>query len=122
MGGHTPKPPTVEQLTHILKHWIIMPEKGIIWNKTFNRELGSAQANRTGKIYWIVPINTPKFRLLKRSHLIWWKAKGRWPILELDHIDRNSTNDISTNLKEATPSENQQNSKYGDIRKAVGLV
>lgn len=44
-----------------------------------------------------------------RSHLIWWKAKGRWPTGVVDHKDRNRSNDKIGNLKDATFSQNGLN-------------
>jgi len=51
---------------------------------------------------------------VKESHhlshrLAWLYVHGYWPTAEIDHVDRNRTNNRIDNLREATRSENQQN-------------
>lgn len=41
--------------------------------------------------------------------LIWFWVTGRWPEPEVDHRDRDATNNVWTNLREATRSQNRQN-------------
>lgn len=44
------------------------------------------------------------------EHLVaWLLVKGSWPAMEIDHKDRNPSNNIWTNLREATRSENVLN-------------
>jgi hypothetical protein len=40
--------------------------------------------------------------------LVWFLAYGEWPAM-LDHIDRDTTNNALSNLREATPQQNQAN-------------
>lgn len=47
----------------------------------------------------------------KRHRLIWFYANKRWPELDIDHIDGSKSNDIISNLREATKSQNLRNSK-----------
>ena len=42
-------------------------------------------------------------------HIVWLWETGRLPTSELDHIDRNKTNNSISNLRECTPTENCQN-------------
>lgn len=42
--------------------------------------------------------------------LAWLITHGKWPDVELDHIDRNPANNAIKNLREATISENKANS------------
>lgn len=41
-------------------------------------------------------------------HIIWWLETGRWP-KEIDHIDRNPCNNVFSNLREVSRSENMLN-------------
>lgn len=51
---------------------------------------------------------------VKRYHLVWLFHHGRWPELEIDHIDRNKINDRIENLREATRQENAANINKGN--------
>lgn len=55
-----------------------------------------------------------KGRRLKRSHIVWFINKGYWPEKELDHKDRNKTNDGIDNLREVTTQFNVINSDACD--------
>ena len=46
---------------------------------------------------------------IPRSHIIWWKAKGVWPVGVLDHINRIRDDDRISNLRDVTFSENSLN-------------
>lgn len=47
---------------------------------------------------------------------------GRWPDLQVDHIDRNRLNNRPDNLREASPRENQQNKTTSRSGRARGVV
>lgn len=69
------------------------------------------------KPYWRVGFmfNGITYRIY-RSHIVWFLCSGMWPIMEIDHIDRNTLNDKYDNLRVATHGEQQQNKdnyKYG---------
>lgn len=42
-------------------------------------------------------------------HIVWFLFTGEWPTGQLDHIDRNRTNNRFENLREASPSQNGYN-------------
>lgn len=48
-------------------------------------------------------------RNVRRYHIIWWAGTGEWPIAEIDHENRNKTDDRFSNLKLSNPQLNGQN-------------
>lgn len=69
---------------------------------------GSPRANHCGKQYWHVKVNGQP---IKRSHIVFLFATGRWPVLQIDHINGNSLDDRISNLREASPTQNAWNHK-----------
>ena len=78
------------------------------WLKTLaNRAQAGSPAgsiNREG--YKTISINKKKYQ---SSRLAWLFMTGDWPEIEIDHIDRNKSNDKWSNLRQATRSENAIN-------------
>jgi hypothetical protein len=73
------------------------------------KEAGSPRkSSHTGKFYWHVKVDTQP---LKRSHLVFLFAHGRWPGLQIDHINGESLDDRIENLREATVTQNAWNHK-----------
>lgn len=54
-----------------------------------------------------------------RSHLIWWKAYGSWPVGVLDHNNRKKNDDRIGNLTDASFSENSCNTALGEFGRYV---
>lgn len=46
---------------------------------------------------------------IKAHHIVWRLSTGGWPIDQLDHIDRNRSNNSIKNLHEVTNQKNQMN-------------
>jgi hypothetical protein len=113
---HTPKPPTVGMFER-LKTLRVDTINGRVYNWD-NRELG------TPDMYGRVSITISNAytdekpfisRHIYRSHIIWWKAKGYWPRLTIDHKDVDCTNDRIGNLREATMAEQNNNKVWNKI-------
>lgn len=60
------------------------------------------------KMYWVVRVNSTS---IKRSHIVFLFATGRWPTDQIDHINGNSLDDRIANLREATQTQNAWNHK-----------
>ena len=74
-------------------------------------QLSSKDApRRTRKEYWVVRINKKGY---KRSHIIFWKKHGRMPKKVIDHINGDSLDDRSENLREVSCQINSQNRRIG---------
>lgn len=96
-----------ERLTELLKY---DQETGVFtWTKVTTNKV--ACGDRAGMVskrgYIVIGID----RLSFTGHrLAWFYVHKQWPIGELDHIDRNRTNNSISNLRPATTAENAHNS------------
>lgn len=86
------------------------PHTGILtWRKTkkgraakVGRVAGSLHRNG----YIILRIRK---QVYPATHMIWFLWHGRWPTCQIDHINRNPTDNRLVNLREANRSEQMQN-------------
>lgn len=73
------------------------------------KQLGTF-SEKTGYFHIDVKLSRKiKGRRLKRSHIVWYLHHNKWPIKQLDHKDRDKTNDNIDNLREASNKINAQN-------------
>lgn len=114
MSINVPIKPSDEVLTYIQSNWTILPDEGIVLNSK-GQEIGYPSERG----YIRLTINLGKVKILKRSHVIWWKAKGEWPRFELDHEDTNKINDKIGNLRESDRNQQTQNQSW-KLRGAYG--
>jgi hypothetical protein len=102
MSNHVPKQPPDWVLRYITAQLVVVPELGLVTNRTSSTPLGSKHLS--GHIL----VGIGGYRI-KRSHIIWWIVTGSWPDQQLDHEDRIKTNDCFDNLRLATGSMNSRN-------------
>lgn len=104
---------TADRLRHLLDY---EPSTGILRWKV-NRRGGARVGNVAGTVsrYGYIQLRVDgRFYLAHR--LAWLHVHGSWPDGQIDHVDRNRTNNRIANLREATASEQMQNR----VRKAAG--
>ena len=72
-------------------------------------EAGSPSKNKlNGKSYWYIKVDKKR---IKRAHIVFLFATGRWPQLQMDHISGYSLDDRYANLREVTSTQNAWNHK-----------
>lgn len=106
-------PLTVAEITD---HLIVDLVSGICFWKDatkYHKQLngmpaGFEKTNHSGKRYWTIKFNGKPYR---RAQIILTVATGKWPIETVDHIDGDSLNDRSENLRHATVTQNAWNHK-----------
>lgn len=132
-SGSSSKPPKIEKrynaphadLTHtellrLVKYdaetgiftWNTRPDRDRMWNTRFAEKPAGAV---TGKGYHYVNI-CGKLRLAHR--LAYFYMMGDWPLLNIDHINRDRTDNRWSNLRMATVSENAFNQEIRSDNKS----
>jgi len=103
---------THERLREVLRYdpetgvftWLVKPRK---------RELKNAEAGCiNAKGYRQIGVDG---KLYRSNRLAWFYVTGTWPTAQIDHENQVRADDRFANLREATHSQNQANSK---VRKA----
>ena len=101
---------TAEKLRELLHY---EPETGIFTRKvrTSNRAKAGAVAGcPDGLGYLRIMVQS---RLYQAHRLAWLYVYGEWPKLNIDHINRNPSDNRLVNLRDVTQKQNMQNaSKY----------
>lgn len=97
------------------------PETGVLyWRVTYSAHAQAGKAAgclHKASGYWIVCIDKKHYR----AHLvIWLMLYGEWRPREIDHKDRNRSNNRPTNLRLASESQQRSNAKLRSDN-ALGL-
>ena len=69
---------------------------------------GSVNTSRSDQPYWNIMVNAKNYR---SGRLAWLYMTGKWPKREIDHRDGNPLNDVWSNLRPATSTQNKANQK-----------
>lgn len=97
---------TAERLREILHYdpetgfftWLIKPSRKIA--------LGSLAGSASANGYRVIRVDG---NLYQAHRLAWFYVHGRWPIAEIDHINRDKAENRLINLREATRPQNMHN-------------
>ncbi len=103
---------TAEYLRSILHY---EPETGIFTWKISNSnrvKVGDAAGSQNGDGYLRIKVLSRQY---KSHRLAWLYVYGEWPKLDIDHINRNRSDNRRVNLRDVTQKQNMQNaSKRSD--------
>ncbi|HEE9786221.1 TPA: HNH endonuclease [Enterobacter soli] len=97
---------TAELLKELLHY---NPETGIFtWAKSIGQraQVGRTAGTRTPSGYIKISLSR---KLYSARRLAWLYMTGSWPENEIDHVDNNLSNNVFSNLRAATKSQNAQN-------------
>jgi len=101
----------------------------------YDKETGILSWRNPSGRYGRIPAGTPAGTLNKEgyryvvvegrhyraSRLIWFHVTGVWPPSQVDHIDRNPSNDKWSNLRLATGSQNKANNRKYQSKNSAGM-
>lgn len=88
------------------------PEKGIFTlKKSYHKKnIGKCMGHISRQNYRRITIGGKRYAA---GPLAWFYVTGVWPTHDIDHIDRNRSNNKFSNLRQATVSQNQFNAARG---------
>ena len=103
VSNSNPIPPTQEEIDWINSHWIIDPiqgtitssNRGIIGHKIVDGHIRVSALSKEFQVH----------------NLVWWKATGFWPAIQIDHVSRIKEDNRFSNLREVTHSVQMHNRK-----------
>lgn len=109
------KPIPEEAKEYIRTHFSYDAETGVI---TRNDRKGSGSYDKDG--YLIIKVNAKQY---KAHRLAWFLFYGEFPEMEIDHINRDRTDNKISNLRESSRLENIANVKktINEKTKVVGV-
>lgn len=111
---------TVERLRELYRY---DPETGEFTHLrgTGRGRVGTIAGTRRNTGYWTLEVDGVRYLA---HRLAWFYVTGAWPAEFIDHIDRDRTNNRFSNLREATPVQNQMNksSRRGSYSRFVGVT
>lgn len=92
-----------------LTKWLVYRKTSgaFFWRKrAYKKHLVGSRAGYLAKNKWRIHAAG---RMYEANQLAWFYVTKKWPAFEVDHINRNSSDDRWKNLREATVSQNRQN-------------
>jgi hypothetical protein len=116
MAGIAGQPVSQERLREMLEY---DPSNGAFYWKIRRAwaKAGSAAGSIGPNGYWRISIND---RSISSHRLAWLYMTGEWPTVGIDHINSDKTDNAWTNLRLATPQQQQFNQRISS-RNTSGL-
>lgn len=105
----------------VARHLRMMDDGRLYW------KIGDRRGREAGYPFVGKPNMLPRWRIkvggriVPRAHLVFCLTRGRWPMSQIDHIDRNPSNDHPSNLREVTDRESNRN-RSGKANRKDGLA
>jgi len=102
--------PTQQELKSMFDYaegYLIRKDNGLLKNNPKHLHVGSKAGGKTSAGYTVIKI---KGRIYMGHRLIWLYHNGYWPENDIDHIDRDKSNNRIENLREVTEQCNARNS------------
>src|SRR5579859_1481765 len=99
---------TVERLREVLSYDPDTGEWRWLVSTGARVKVGAVAGGMNGDNYRVISIDGISYR---SARLAWLYMKGEWPTHEIDHEDRNRSNDRWLNLREKTSSEQKRNQR-----------
>jgi len=105
MTNHTPTEPSQSVLDK-LRGYQYDTARGIVYSS--GEPIGCVSKS-DGYCHLTIWLGKGKRKSIKRCHTIWYAHYGSWPKQQLDHWNRNKSDDSIDNLREVTDAEQQGN-------------
>lgn len=87
--------------------------------KAYSAIAGKIAGNVDKRGYWVIKL----FRKTHKAHrLAWLHHYGKWPELQIDHIDGNRANNSIANLRDVPHHVNNENQRKPQPRTRVGVL
>jgi hypothetical protein len=116
MSRNIPHKPPEWMLARIRSDLSYDPDTGVVtWVRCFakRRKPGDRAGSVTKKgatAYRVIGLGSSQgARLTLEHHIVWYLMTGHWPHFQIDHKDRDGTNNKWNNIRPATESQQQIN-------------
>lgn len=123
-----PKNPDNEVLEYIKFNYTYEDGKVYRICQYFLKQVGKIQGGveaTSYRFYMVLDIKIGgrkgKLIALKLHHVVWFLCKDYWPVMEIDHKDRDSLNNNIDNLREVTSKQNSDNTKRMDAFRQINV-
>ncbi len=95
------------------------PDTGRFWRKQRPKVHPGLAGNVNSNGYMVMKVDGYDY---KAHRLVWLYVFGEWPRQEVDHKDGDRANNRLANLRDISPSHNQQNRRSAARHNATGLL
>ena len=97
-----------ELLLRMKKNYTYDAATGRLTSSRLGRAVRGSKLHKRGYLYVNCRLGKKPVSVYMH-HAVWAVCKGRWPELQIDHVNGDVTDNRIENLREVTPSENKLN-------------